>query len=182
MLVAELERFNYSAGSLCSTVGDMVTWLQALHGGKVVSAKSYAEMITPSKLNDGTPLRYNMGLEIGTDARGLMRIGHGGAISGYASEADWYPDAQLAIVVLTNSSGSISPLVVAGELAGAILPRAQPAPKIFTGDVTPLVGTYKGPSRGRDAVVVIAADSVSGLTMSLNGAPAPLWGYCPTRH
>jgi CubicO group peptidase (beta-lactamase class C family) len=44
----------FSAGSICSTAADMITWLKALHGGKVLSPKSYAEMTTPSKLNDGT--------------------------------------------------------------------------------------------------------------------------------
>src|SRR5687767_1665477 len=67
----------FSAGSICSTAGDMITWLQALHGGKVLSATSYAELITPSKLNDGTPLRYSMGIAVGPDVRGLNYIGHG---------------------------------------------------------------------------------------------------------
>jgi CubicO group peptidase (beta-lactamase class C family) len=58
---SNVHTWPFSAGSLCSTAGDMVTWLQALHGGKVLSPKSYAELITPSKLNDGTPLRYSMG-------------------------------------------------------------------------------------------------------------------------
>jgi len=169
---ANVHTWPYSAGSLCSTAGDMVTWLQALHGGKVLSAKSYAEMTTPSRLNDGTPLRYNMGLGFGTDVRGLTRIGHGGAITGYVSEANWYPDAKLAVVVLMNSAGPISPSAIASELAGEILPwKPLGAPKPFTGDATPLVGTYAGPSRGREAVVVIAADSVRGLTASLNGSP-----------
>jgi D-alanyl-D-alanine carboxypeptidase len=71
----------------------MVTWLRALHGGKVLSPKSYAEIITPSKLNDGTPLRYSMGLSIG-DPRGFKRIGHGGAIGGYVAEASWFPTSR----------------------------------------------------------------------------------------
>ena len=173
---ANVHTWPYSAGSLCSTAGDMVKWLQALHGGKVLSAKSYAEMTTPSKLNDGTPLRYNMGLGFGTDARGLTRIGHGGAITGYVSDASWYPDAKLAVVVLMNSTGPISPAAIASELAGEILPwKPLGAPKPFTGDAASLVGTYAGPSRGREAVVVIAADSAQGLTASLNGAaPRPL--------
>jgi CubicO group peptidase (beta-lactamase class C family) len=61
----------FAAGSLCSTGGDMVTWLRALHGGRVLSAASYAEFIAPAKLNDGTPLRYSMGLQVGPDPSGL---------------------------------------------------------------------------------------------------------------
>ncbi len=47
----------FAAGSICSTAGDLVTWVKALHGGKVLSPRSYAEMTTPSTLADGTPTR-----------------------------------------------------------------------------------------------------------------------------
>jgi CubicO group peptidase (beta-lactamase class C family) len=161
----------FSAGSLCSTAGDMVIWVKALHGGKVLSPKSYAEMITPSKLNDGTPLRYGMGIGVGKDVRGLNFIGHGGAISGFVAEATWYPDVQAAIVVLMNSNGNIDPGAVAGELAAELLPWTRPTVKQFASDATPLVGRYKGPSRGRDMMVEVT-QSGQGIAFSVNGAPA----------
>jgi CubicO group peptidase (beta-lactamase class C family) len=161
----------FSAGSLCSTAGDLVTWLKALHGGKVLSAKSYAEMTTPSKLNDGTPLRYGMGISVGKDIRGLNFIGHGGGIAGFTSEAVWYPDAQAAIVVLLNSNGNLDPGAVAGELAAELLPWTRPTPKQFTGDAAPLVGRYKGPSRGREMTVEVTQNP-EGVAISVNGAPA----------
>jgi hypothetical protein len=65
----------------------MITWLQALHGGKVLSPKSYQEMIRPAKLNDGTLLRYSMGLTVAEDRRGLRYIGHNGGGFGFSSEA-----------------------------------------------------------------------------------------------
>ena len=161
----------FSAGSLCSTAGDMVTWLKALHGGKVLSPKSYAELITPSKLNDGTPLRYGMGIAVGKDIRGLNFIGHGGGISGFVSEATWYPDAQAAIVVLMNSNGNIDPGAVAGELAAELLPWTRPTLNQFSVDATPLVGRYKGPSRGREMVVEVT-QVPQGIAISVNGAAA----------
>ena len=42
----------YSAGSLCSNAGDLITWLRALHGGKVLPPASYQDLITPGKLED----------------------------------------------------------------------------------------------------------------------------------
>ena len=168
---ANVHTWPFSAGSLCSTAGDMVTWLKALHGGKVLSPKSYAEMITPSKLNDGTPLRYGMGISVGKDGRGLTFIGHGGAIDGFVTYATWYPDAQAAIVVLMNSGGGINPGAVAGELAAELLPWTPPTLKQFTGDATPLVGRYKGPARGRDMEMVVT-QTAQGLTFSVNGSPA----------
>lgn len=164
----------FAAGSLCSTAGDLVTWVNALHGGKVLSPGSYREMITPATLNDGTPLRYGMGIGVGKDSRGLTYIGHGGSVSGFTAEAGWYPGAQLAVVVLTNSGGSIDAGDVAGELAAALLPGESPPVAPFTGDAAPLVGTYRGPGRGRDMVIQVT-QAPQGIAVSVNGgSPRPI--------
>jgi CubicO group peptidase (beta-lactamase class C family) len=168
---ANVHTWPFSAGSLCSTGGDLVTWLKALHGGKVLSPKSYAEMIAPAKLNDGTVLRYGMGLAVGKDARGLNAIGHGGSIAGFGGEAVWYPDAEAAIVVLMNSNGNIDPGAIAGELAAELLPWTRPTMRAFAGDAAPLVGRYKGPSRGREMTVEVT-QGPQGLLVSANGSPA----------
>ena len=161
----------FSAGSICSTAGDLVAWLQALHGGRVLAPKSYAEMVTPSTLNDGTRLRYGMGLAVAEDTRGLSMIGHGGAIDGFTSQATWYPDGQLAIVVLMNSAGPVSPAALVSELAGAILPWTRPVAKAFNGDGTPLVGKYSGPSRGRVMNVTVTQTS-QGMAIAMDSAAA----------
>lgn len=160
---------TYAAGALCSTAEDLVTWLQALHGGKVLTPKSYAEMIAPSKLNDGTPTRYGMGLLVGEDSRGLRFIGHGGGGFGHSSVTRWYSDAQLAVVVLTNSEpDDIS--VVVDSLAAAVLP-VPPAASPFTGDASLLVGTYKGLGRGKDMVIEVT-QTPQGIAFASDGAAA----------
>jgi len=161
----------YAAGSLCSTVGDLVTWLTALHGGKVLSPRSYREMTTPARLNDGTELRYGMGLALGTDVRGIKMIGHGGSIPGFASHARWYPDAQLYVVVLMNSNGPVSPSALASELAGELIPWQRPVFRPFTGDIALLVGRYAGPSRGREMTVEVT-QTAQGVAVSVDDAPA----------
>jgi CubicO group peptidase (beta-lactamase class C family) len=160
----------FAAGSLCSTAGDMVTWVKALHGGKVLSPASYAEFITPAKLNDGTPLRYSMGLQVGPDPSGLKYIGHGGSIAGFTAEAGWYPDGQVAVVVLINSTGNLDPGDVASELAREVLPWTRPTPKQFAGDPAPLVGKYVGPGRGRNMVVEVT-QTPQGIAVSRDGSP-----------
>ena len=93
----------YAAGSLCSTAGDLVRWNQALHGGEVLSEASYREMITPKPLDDGTPVRYAMGL--GIDDRGGRRaIAHGGGINGYL----WGPWTFFILMFPTTTSSSWS--------------------------------------------------------------------------
>jgi CubicO group peptidase (beta-lactamase class C family) len=159
----------FAAGSLCSTAGDLITWLSALHGGKVLPERSYGEMIAPARLNDGTQLRYGMGLSLGTDPRGARMIGHGGGIPGFTSEARWYPDAQLAVVVLMNSAGPVSPSALASELAGQIITPVPRVARAFTGDASPLVGRYTGPSRGREMTVEVSRPAQGGVTVSVNG-------------
>lgn len=160
----------FAAGSICSTAGDLVKWLTALHDGKVLSPASYNEMTTPSKLADGTPVRYGMGVEVGRNYGGQMVVGHGGTIEGFRSEASWYPDAKMAVVVLVNSVGGVNPANLATELGAAVLPWKQPAFGKFTGDAAGLVGTYRGPSRGREMVVVVT-QTPEGLAFSVNGSP-----------
>jgi CubicO group peptidase (beta-lactamase class C family) len=164
----------YSAGSLCSTAGDMVAWLHALHGGRLLSEKSYREMTSPSRLNDGTPLRYGMALSVDRETSGALMIGHGGAIGGFGAQASWYPEAELAVVVLINSNGPVSPSALASEMAREITPAVAPAPytpRFFTGDATDLVGRSAGPSRGREMVVEVTRNEQGTLVASVNGSP-----------
>jgi D-alanyl-D-alanine carboxypeptidase len=160
---------TYSAGAICSTAGDMVIWLQALHGGKVLSPRSYAEMITPSRLNDGTPTGYGMGLAISTDRRGLREIGHNGGGFGFSSQAWWHPDSQLAMVLLTNSEPD-NTTATAEALAAEVLGPARTAGP-FPGDASQLAGTYRGPGRGKEMVITVS-QTPEGLAVSVDGAAA----------
>ncbi len=162
---------DLGSGALCSSVADMVTWLQALHGGRVLSPSSYAQMIRPATLADGTPLRYGMGVDVRQDTRGNPFIGHSGEITGYAARANWYPDAQMAIVVLMNNSIDSSPTALVDELAGQLLPGNRPAPMPFAGDAEALAGTY-GRTTGAGPATIQVARTTEGLTISIGGAAA----------
>lgn len=161
------------SGGLCSSAGDLVTWLQALHGGRVLSPASYAEMIRPATLSDGTRTRYAMGLEARKDARGLDFLGHSGELPGYAARANWYPEARMAVVVLMNNSGDASPSAMAADLAAEVLPVPRSAPRRFAGNAAALAGTYKGRARERDMVVTVR-EKPQGLAVSVNGGPSRL--------
>ena len=164
----------FSPGAICSTAGDLVTWLQALHGGKVLSPKSYAEMTTQATLDDGTRVQYGMGIKVGEDFHGLKYIGHGGTAPGFRSDATWYPDAKTAIVVLTNTSPTqFVPATVGGELAGAVLGRPRSEPKYYTGDPAPFVGKYRLVMGGTQApgAVIEVSQSPNGLAFSIIGSP-----------
>ena len=164
----------FAPGSVCSTARDLVTWLQALHGGKVLAPKSYAEMVTPAKLDDGTAVQYGLGIKVGEDFRGLKYIGHGGTSPGFRADATWYPDAQMAVVVLMNTSpANISPGSVGGELARAVLPLPRPTFTYYTGDPAPLVGRYQLTiGSNMPALVIEVTASPNGLAFAPDGRRA----------
>lgn len=148
----------YAAGSLCSTAGDMVRWNQALHGGGLLSAASYAAMVTPVPLEDGTPTRYAMGL-MAMDDNGRRALTHGGGINGYLSDGWYYPDEELVVVVLQNSAGQRGPTQLARSLIEAVIGRGiAPEPGTFAGDLAAFAGTYRGPSRGREMTVEVSVE------------------------
>jgi CubicO group peptidase (beta-lactamase class C family) len=160
----------FAAGSLCSTVGDMVAWNQALHGGRVVSDASYRAMTTPRPLVDGTPIRYAMGL--GVDSRGGRRtIAHGGGINGFLSDGRYYPDEGLIVIVLQNTAGAPGPGALGQALVDLVLgPLPETVATPFTGDVDELLGTYVGPSRGREMRMVVSRAG-DDLVFAPEGAP-----------
>ncbi len=148
----------FAAGSLCSTAGDLVRWNQALHGGRILQPRSYEAMTTPMPLIDGTPIGYGMGLAV-TDRAGTRMISHGGGINGYLTEASWFPEEELVIVVLQNSAGPRGPAALASALTNLILgavPGQTAVP--YTGDLDALVGEYAGPARGAHLHMVVSRD------------------------
>jgi CubicO group peptidase (beta-lactamase class C family) len=119
----------FAAGSLCSTVADLVRWEAALFGGKVVSAASLAQMTTPAKLTSTRPMRYGYGLA--PDTVGAHRvIGHGGGINGFISHVEYYPDDTLIVAVLANTAPAPSQEIArnAARLVLGLPVAARPAP------------------------------------------------------
>jgi hypothetical protein len=59
--------------------------------------------------------------------------------------------------------------VVADNLAALVLP--PPPVRPFTGDASLLVGTYKGPGRGKEMVVEVT-QTPQGIAFTIAGTPA----------
>jgi CubicO group peptidase (beta-lactamase class C family) len=108
----------FSAGALCSTVRDYLSWQRALHGGRVVSAASYREMTTPDTLPGGGRHNYGFGLAVG--ALGTHRmIQHGGGINGFTTAQAYFPAETLSVVMFTNADG-VGPDMAALNMARAV--------------------------------------------------------------
>ena len=107
------------AGSLGSSVVDLLTWQTALRSNRLLSPESYTRMTTPGTLTDGTPLTYGYGLSI-NNLDGRLKIWHGGGINGFRTQLSYYPDDDLTVVVPANT-GAASPEVLESTIARLVL-------------------------------------------------------------
>lgn len=112
-------KLPYAAGSLGSSVLDLLTWATALAQHRLLEPESYRRMITPAVLNDGSRTTYGYGLSIG-DMEGRRKISHGGGINGFRAHLAHYPDDDLAVVVLCNT-GSANPDMIESRIARLVL-------------------------------------------------------------
>ena len=91
----------YAAGSIMSTVADLVTWTQAVHGGKVLKPESLQKAFTPYILPDGTNTYYGYGWQVG-NMMGSQSIEHGGGIHGFLSMLLYVKEEDVCVAILTN--------------------------------------------------------------------------------
>ena len=90
-----------AAGGLHSTAEDMTRWVRALQKGEILPSGTLERVFAPTPLAGGRQGAYGHGFMV-SRYRGLREIGHGGDISGFNSYFALYPEAELAVVVLSN--------------------------------------------------------------------------------
>ena len=133
------------AGGLVGSVGDLARWAQALHHGRVVNAASYAEMIAPTVLPDGSTVPYGFGLQR-ENLQGFEVISHGGGIQGGLTDSLYLPEQDLFVAVFVNSDRpQILPGMAARRLAAMAVGRPLPGFQPIAFDpagVEPLLGVY----------------------------------------
>jgi CubicO group peptidase (beta-lactamase class C family) len=169
----------YAAGALCSTVGDLLAWNRALHGVKLLSERSYRELVTAGRLDDGTRLRYAKGVAVDS-LHGRRSVHHAGDIDGFAGELQWYPDGEVTIAVLMNSQGPVRPYAIADAIGAALF--GTPAPRTARPSMPPdYVGEYRGGPEPPPMAVTIELDTAgAGLRMRMGKQPGtPLTGTSP---
>jgi D-alanyl-D-alanine carboxypeptidase len=109
----------FAAGGLCANAPDVARWLRALAGGQVIAPATFREMVTPAPGATGAALSYGYGMFMDA-ALGRSRLFHGGDVNGFSGFAAHYPEAELTVVVLTNTRGTASRRL-AEAIAGRVL-------------------------------------------------------------
>jgi len=136
----------YSAGSLYSTVEDLLKWDQALYTEKLLPAAAKQLMWTPFKDN------YAYGWIIGQPAPGLFgghkRIVHSGGINGFSSVIVRLPEPNVTTIVLANSD-SVNASIIGRDLMAIFfghpytIPGARTVVKVDPAIFDQYVGKYE---------------------------------------
>jgi CubicO group peptidase (beta-lactamase class C family)/D-alanyl-D-alanine dipeptidase len=95
------------AGSMYTSVTDLGRFLSVLFAGgrgpngSVLKPETLEQMYTPQFAPPGAKAGFGIGFMVG-EFEGQRRIGHGGAVYGFATELAALPDDKLGVVVVTS--------------------------------------------------------------------------------
>jgi serine beta-lactamase-like protein LACTB len=154
------------AGSMYSTVTDLGRFLSVLFAGgkgpsgQILKPATLEKMWTPQFAKPEDKDGFGIGFHI-TEFKGKRRIGHGGAIYGFATELAALPSEKLGVVVISSKDVSNAVTThIANEALKLMLAQRQdkPLPKIEqTKRLSPeearkLAGRYKSGDKGFDLI------------------------------
>jgi CubicO group peptidase (beta-lactamase class C family)/D-alanyl-D-alanine dipeptidase len=91
------------AGSMYTTVTDLGRFLSVLFAGgrPLINPETLARMYTPQFAEPGANSGFGIGFMVG-EFEGRRRVGHSGAVYGFATELAALPDDKLGVVVVTS--------------------------------------------------------------------------------
>jgi CubicO group peptidase (beta-lactamase class C family) len=116
---SEFPPFRRTASGLNSTAEDIAHWIIALQEGKLLKTKAALNALwAAGKYNNGSPTQWALGWVRKPRPKHSAVIATGGGRSAFFV----YPDADLAVVVLTNLAGAF-PEEFIDELAGFYNPE-----------------------------------------------------------
>lgn len=109
-------------------VRDLMLWDISMMNRSLLAPKSYDEMFQDTKLKNGQPTHYGLGVEV--DQRdGHPIIAHSGEVSGFVSDNIVLPQDKMAVAVLTNEDASGAASMIANQIVAALLGLPENAGK-----------------------------------------------------
>jgi CubicO group peptidase (beta-lactamase class C family) len=106
---------GFSGGGFVSTMSDLEKFGSGLYNRAVLSAKSYEEMWTRTKLtsggNKGQTINFGLGWDdVSFDAKGdLIRVSKNGGGWGWGSQLTFFPKSEYCVILLQNSQNGNLP-------------------------------------------------------------------------
>ncbi|NND34317.1 MAG: beta-lactamase family protein [Saprospiraceae bacterium] len=96
--------YKWAGGGFLSSAEDLIRFGEAHLNNTFVTPETLGQFTDPQNLVDGTSTGYGIGWRSATDQFGHNWVGHSGGSVGGISMFQIYPDHQLTLVILTNTS------------------------------------------------------------------------------
>ncbi len=135
----------YAAGSLMSTVDDMLKWQNALTNNTLIKASSLKKAINGSTLNNGEYIDYGYGLGA-LNFKGSKGYTHSGGIFGFSTNGIYLIDKDTYVIGLSNCSCNDVSAVTRKLIAAAIgkpFPTMKDAITLPEAKMKQWVGAYE---------------------------------------
>ena len=174
------------AGTIVSTIADMVKWDAALRGEKLLNALSKKLIWTQYTFNNGKLSPYGFGWRIG-EVRDHKLIAHSGQTSGFGAAIHRYVGDDVTVIALTNLGEIGMGTLIASDVAKQYIPQMSlKAIKTGLSVDNGLAKNVETAIRGRLEGSVEASVFTEALARQLNSqrsknAAARLNAYAPLR-
>ena len=98
-------------GGILTSVEDLYLWDQNFYDPKVGGKEMVSLLTTPATLNSGEKITYAFGMW-NSKYKGLKKVTHSGNVSGFRAQLVSFPDQRFSVIVLSNNSAILPPVVV----------------------------------------------------------------------
>lgn len=160
------------AGSITSTISDMVKWESALRGEKLLTAETKKAIWTRFVFNNGTLSQYGLGWRI-SDVREHKLIGHTGQTAGFGAAIFRYVDNDVTVIALTNLGELGMGSLIASSVVKTYLPSLSlKKMKFFSGPLPPNSSSHVLALSDRMKAVINESLFTSEMVRSLRSARA----------
>ncbi|WP_299253628.1 serine hydrolase [uncultured Aquimarina sp.] len=135
----------YAAGSLMSTVDDLLKWQNAISANTLIKKASLEKAINGSTLNNGEEINYGYGWSK-TDIQGSKGYAHSGGIFGYTTNGIFLKKENVYVIGLTNCNcKNVRDITmkVAAAVIGKPIPDKKDAIALSIDKVKQWVGAYQ---------------------------------------
>lgn len=135
----------YAAGSIMSTVDDLLKWQNAISANSLIKRSSLEKAINGSTLNNGEKIPYGYGWGKG-NINGSPSIEHSGGIFGYTTNGIFLPEENMYVIGLSNcdcSNVSNATNQIAAIALGKPYPSEKNAITLSEEQLKKWVGAYQ---------------------------------------
>jgi CubicO group peptidase (beta-lactamase class C family)/D-alanyl-D-alanine dipeptidase len=154
------------AGCMYSTANDLARFMTVLFNdgktpaGRLLKPETLRQTLTPQFAKEGEKTRFGIGFSLG-ELDGHKRVGHGGAIYGFATDLAFLPEEKLGVVVIASRDVA-NPLVariadsalkqMLAAKRGLPLPRLEMAKPLPPDLLLQLAGRYRSEKNAFDLI------------------------------